>query len=221
MDWNTVATLSQEAFREAVNEWIGRARVRGGRVQATDAVLTPGSLTSDIHLEEAVVQRLIRARVPDAVGRSVAHVLAAAWNGWAAGFQLRLPGAYPTFAAVPAPFAKPTPAADTRVSLAQGSSPGEMALRAPMLTSALVTSVKPHARTMGSGSPEPAMARLATWVETSFQAWKGAVRIGGLTGEGPVPTFAPPYVPVGPVIMGETRSTGPVFVGPRFGKLSL
>ena len=40
-------------------------------------------------------------------------------------------------------------------------------------------------------------------------------------GRGPVPTFAPPYVPVGPVISGDNLSMGSVFAGPRFGKIVL
>jgi hypothetical protein len=63
------------------------------------------------------------------------------------------------------------------------------------------------------------MKGLANWIESSFQEWKGLVTLVGLTGTGPVPTFAPPYVPVGPVVMGDTRSAGPVFAGPRFGKV--
>ena len=221
MDWSSAATLSQEAFREAVNEWIGKARVQGGRVQATDAILTPGSLTSDLKLDDAIFQRLARARLPDAVAHSLAATLAGAWNEWAAGFQIRVPGAYPSFAAVPAPFARATPAVDKKVALRQGNSPGEMALRTTVLAPRLISSLAPHARTTRSGSPDEAMTGLARWVEASFQEWKAAVTIGGLSGKGPVPTYAPPYVPVGPVVMGDNTSVGPLFVGPRFGKLSI
>ena len=46
------------------------------------------------------------------------------------------------------------------------------------------------------------------------------MRITGLMGKGPVPTYAPPYVPVGPVAMGDNISApGRLFSGPRFGKL--
>ena len=63
------------------------------------------------------------------------------------------------------------------------------------------------------------MKNLATWVEGSFSDWKNGVRLVGLMGRGPVPTFAPPYVPVGPVISGDNTSAGSLFAGPRFGKI--
>jgi hypothetical protein len=219
VDWNTAARLSQDAFREAVNEWIGKARIQGGRIQATDAVLTPGSLTSESNLQDGVFQRLVRAKVAAPVAVALSAALAAAWNEWAAGFQMHLPGAYPTFAAVPAPYAQ-APSA-SMAPLTQGSSPGEMALKAPVLARRLITSVKPHARMLGAGSPDQSMTALATWVDASFDEWKRVVRIGGLMGKGTVPTYAPPYVPVGPVVMGDNASVGPAFVGPRFGKLTL
>jgi len=220
VDWNAIAKLSQEAFREAVNEWIGKARIQGGQVQAAEAILTPGSLKSDVPLDALMLQKLSRSQVPAPVARAIATVLAAAWNDWAAGFQIRLPGAYPSFVAVPGPVAPPTPAA-VRVSLARGSSSGEMSLKTPLLAGKLASSLKTHAAAIKAGSPDPAMTSLARWVDTSFQEWKGIVTFGGSVGKGPVPTFAPPYVPVGPVIMGDNLSAGPVFVGPRFGKLTL
>jgi hypothetical protein len=40
-------------------------------------------------------------------------------------------------------------------------------------------------------------------------------------GKGPIPSFAPPYVPVGPVVMGDNISApGHVIAGPRFGKMT-
>jgi hypothetical protein len=65
------------------------------------------------------------------------------------------------------------------------------------------------------------MTSLANWVEDSFNEWKNLVTLVGLTGRGPVPTFAPPYVPVGPVISGDNISVGFLFAGPRFGKVVL
>jgi hypothetical protein len=92
-------------------------------------------------------------------------------------------------------------------------------LKATILASNLITAVRVNAKQVGGGTPDAALKNLATWVETSFAEWRSLVKLVGLMGKGPVPTFAPPYVPVGPVIMGDNLSTGPVFAGPRFGKV--
>jgi hypothetical protein len=44
--------------------------------------------------------------------------------------------------------------------------------------------------------------------------WPLATMVVGLIGEGPVPSFAPPKVPSGPVVGGKARSTGPLFTYP-------
>jgi hypothetical protein len=216
LDWNAVAKLSAEAFRVAVNEWIGTARVQGGKVSGAAAVLPPGSLVSDVNIEKRMVDLLASRQVPPAVAEPVAHVLAGAWHDWAGSFQMQVPGAYPTLAAVPARAAPPTRAAVSPL-LSQGSSVGEGSLSAPILASRLIAALRmPPSRGAGA-SPDQAMQNLAGWVDGSFRQWKATVRMTSLIGKGPVPTYAPPYVPVGPVIRGETSSAGALFAGPRFG----
>jgi hypothetical protein len=217
MDWNEIARLAQKAFRVGVNEWIGRARIQGGMVKGPAAVLTPGSLVSDTNLEMRMVQ-LLGARVPHTIAASLSKVLASAWNEWAAGFQIHVPNAYPSFAAVPGRFAPPTPAA-VAPSLSQGHSHGEASLKAPVLAARLTAALRPHVTGVHGASPDAAMKNLATWVDGSFHEWKVGGRLVGLIGKGPVPTFAPPYVPVGPVIAGENFSAPTLFAGPRFGKI--
>lgn len=217
MDWNSITRLSREAFRDAVNDWIGKARIRGGQVRGPDAVLTPGSLTSDVNIEGMMFQKLTAARVPAEIARTIAKELAAAWNAWAAGFHAQLPGAYPMFAAFPGPKAPPTPA--PAIALTQAISAGEASLKASVLAGKLASELRAHATRTRRGSPDQAMKGLAEWVESSFTEWKNLTRIVGVMGKGSVPTFAPPYVPVGPVVMGDNVSAGPVFAGPRFGKV--
>jgi len=71
-----------------VNEWIGIARIKDGQVRGTEAILTPGSLSSGTSIEIAVLQRLVGSKVPVEIARVLAKELASAWNGWAAGFTL-------------------------------------------------------------------------------------------------------------------------------------
>ena len=218
MDWNSIAKLSQEAFRVGVNEWIGRARIQGGKVSGPAAILTPGSLVSDTNLEIRMYQMLTRSQVPLEISLALAKVLATAWKEWAAGFQIQLPQAYPSFAAFPGPVAPPTSAAQP-ASVSQGSSVGEASLKASNLAYRLSAALRLHAMKADGGVPDQAMRSLANWVESSFTEWKNLAKLVGVMGKGSIPTFAPPYVPVGPVLAGENLSLGPVFAGPRFGKV--
>jgi hypothetical protein len=216
-----VAKLSQDAFREGVNEWIGKARIQGGLVKGPSAILTPGSLVSDVNIERQMVQKLIASQVPAEISQVLAKEPAAAWKEWASGFQLQLPKAYPSFAAFPGPMAPPTPTALGAIPLSQGSSAGEASLTAANLANRLGSALRVHATKVGGGTPDQAVKIVATWVDSSFREWKGLAKLVGLMGQGSAPTFAPPYVPVAPVVRGENLSAGPVFAGPRFGRVSI
>jgi hypothetical protein len=220
MDWTSITKLTQEAFRVGVNEWIGKARIQGGKVSGPSAILTPGSLVSDTNIETRMLQMLAGSQVPREISAALSKVLAGAWSDWAGGFQIHVHTAYPSFAAFPGPSAPPTPAA-AAPSLSQGSSAGELSLKAPLLASKMNSAIRMHAAKVKGGNPDPAIKSLATWVEVSFNEWKSLAKLAGLMGKGPVPTYAPPYVPVGPVIMGDNTSVAPLFAGPRFGKVVL
>jgi hypothetical protein len=220
MDWETVAKLAQEGFRNGVNEWIGKATVQGGVVNGPAATLTPGSLSSPVSLEPLIQQSLAQGKVPPEIAGAVARTLAAAWQDWAKGFQIVIPGAYPTLAAFPGPAAPPTPMAG-QAPLRQGNSTGEASLNAAMLGRNLAGALRVHAM-KEAGAMEKGMGNLAKWVESSFNEWKSMAMLTGLMGKGPVPTFAPPYVPVGPVVMGDNIGhPGGLFSGPRFGKVTV
>jgi hypothetical protein len=217
MDWNGMAAAAREGFRQAANSWISKAQIQGGQINGPSLQIPPGSLKSLTSMEAELLQALTMAKVSPAVANALASTLAGAWNAWAAGFQMHAPGAYPTFAAVPGPVAPPTPS--TPIALRQGFSSGEPMLQAALLSPKLSAALRPFAREIG-GAAEPAIRALAEWVESSFKEWKNTVMLVGILGRGPVPTFAPPYVPVGPVVMGDSISGGgPIFAGPRFGKI--
>jgi hypothetical protein len=48
---------------------------------------------------------------------------------------------------------------------------------------------------------------LAVAFSQVFAMWVTSQMITNVLGKGPVPTFAPPYVPVGPVVGGDNIST--------------
>jgi hypothetical protein len=113
--------------------------------------------------------------------------------------------------------APPTPASSA-FPIARGTSSGEYRLSAATLSTQLLTGLRPIAGADSSGL-DTAVKELSTWVEASFRDWKMTAQVVGVMGKGPIPTYAPPYVPVGPVIMGDNISgPGQVIAGPRFGR---
>jgi hypothetical protein len=219
VDWNLIARATREAFREAVNDWIAKAHIRGGQIRGSAAILTPGVLSSEINLEGSLLQKLVKAQVPHEVAQVFARELGSAWKAWAAGFQMHAPAAYPSFAAFPGPSAPPTPAIP--MPLALGNSAGEVFLKAAVLGEKLLPGLRAFAMKQRGPAPDAAIKAFTDWVDTSFQDWRNAVLLVNIAGRGEVLTFAPPYVPVGPVTSGDNTSLGPVFAGPRFGKIVL
>ncbi|MCC6727921.1 MAG: hypothetical protein IT208_01125 [Chthonomonadales bacterium] len=217
MDWVGITKTALSAFQKGVNDWIVAARVQGGWVRGPDAALTPGSLKGIPDFEPRVVSAMVMGRIPPAVAQALAHELCGAWTAWADGLTMTLPGAYPRLAAVPGPRAPPTTAARP-FPLSGGSSPGELRLQKATLSMRLSAALKPLAGDNPKGAEQTVRA-LADWVDVSFREWKASAQLVGVMGKGPVPTFAPPYVPVGPVVMGDnTSGSGAAIAGPRFGR---
>ena len=219
MDWVAITKATRAAFGQSVNDWIIGSYVQGGSVRGPNAELTAGSLKSSVDIEQRLMQALTIERVPAPIAQTLAKELGGAWRAWAEGFTLSLPGAYPKLAAVPGPMAPPTPASGA-FPLARGMSAGEHRLSAAMLSPRLITALRAPAGRDVAGL-DGAINELASWVEASFRDWKLTAQVVVVMGKGPIPSYAPPYVPVGPVVMGDNISgPGHVIAGPRFGRLT-
>ncbi len=59
----------------------------------------------------------------------------------------------------------------------------------------------------GSRDHQNLYEALAEAFEQAFQFWTATTMVTNVMGTGPVPTFAPPYVPVGPVVGGVGTMT--------------
>jgi len=111
--------------------------------------------------------------------------------------SVRVPGLpwYPSFAVFPGPQAPPMPNVPTPfLALMQDHS--------SMEPQALKTAM----RTALSGQVDYAdefFDSLAAGVQSGFTIWKSTQMVTNVMGMGPVPAFAPPYVPVGPVVGGS------------------
>jgi hypothetical protein len=151
---------------------------------------------------------LILARAPQAglfgsaaaCTRAIAAGIHNCWRQWQENVTVpRLPW-YPSFAAFPGPQAPPTPNIPTPL----------FALSSPFVAKLTAPHDMKMEMTMALGAPGPYSAQLfdavATAMATSMQMWLTAQMVTNVLGKGPIPVFGPPYVPVGPVVMGDNIS---------------
>lgn len=138
------------------------------------------------------------------LSQSVAAGLGGAWLQLTA--SMAVPGLlwYPAFAALPSPVAPPTPNIPTPVAALS---------MLPLVVSkgnlkASILATHPDA----SRADQNLYESLAEAFEQAFQLWKASTIVTNVLGTGPVPTFAPPYVPVGPVVGGVGTMTPGGFI---------
>lgn len=180
------------ALCQAIDIWRIAAQIADVKIIGTNAFF--GKLTGP------GLDGLIRGFAPAGAWDAYSRAIAAGVHN-----QFRLmcgaanfPGLqlYPAFAAYPAPFAPPTPNVPV-----------------PLMT--FVLSGLPHVdvsavraeivRKLPTPKP-PCADAVAMAVADAFcrgmQQWLASTQIVGLMGTGPIPTFAPPVCPVGPVLNG-------------------
>lgn len=136
---------------------------------------------------------------------TVANVISTAWLSFTA--TVKVPGLpwYPAFAAFPGPMAPPMPNVPV---------PFAALTQVPVSISANVLKMQmvgQHGDPMAPFHQELFEA-IADAFEKSYNIWKVSTMVTNVLGTGPIPTFAPPYVPVGPVVGGTGNMTPGGFV---------
>jgi hypothetical protein len=128
-------------------------------------------------------------------GDAVAAGVGDAWAEFQATFQVPGLAWYPSFVAIPGPQAPPMP-----------NTPTPLIACACDLGKVSASTVKPRMDRYLPGS-DPDDARLLQAIAEAFELvvreWVALQQVTNVMGSGPVPTFAPPYVPVGPVVGGD------------------
>jgi len=119
--------------------------------------------------------------------------------------------AFPTLVSAVGPVAPPVLMSPPSVSLSTGSSAADGRLAAGSLAADIRGRVPAAAASLPG--VDAAVDDFASRVAARFTAWRATAAASNLIGSGPVPTFAPPNVPVGQVVGGAV--TGNV-AGPAF-----
>jgi hypothetical protein len=102
---------------------------------------------------------------------------------------------YPAFAALPSPVAPPTPNVPC---------PFAALVQVPVSISCNVLKMQMVAQLADPQAPfaPELFEAISDAFEKCYNLWKVSTMVTNVLGTGPVPTFAPPYVPVGPVVGG-------------------
>lgn len=189
-----------DAVTHAVDMWKIMAGFRNVRIQGPTAIGTPGcldgpELAPHVRTAPSVVGWIDdEADLRDAVAEGVSGCFRT-WQD-----SVMVPGLpwYPAFAAWPGPAAPPMPNVPSPLVALPGF--GEAMITVPgNLESALIARLPDGLRVP---AVERLMNALSLVLSLAFNTWLVSSQVMLVMGQGPVPTFAPPMVPVGPVMNG-------------------
>jgi hypothetical protein len=194
-----------DAVGFAHNMWKLQAKFQNLQVMAVSAIGTPGCLDGP-ELESLIKNAPMvasftgnKAKYRDAVAAGVSKCFKD-WQG-----QVMVPGLpwYPAFAAFPGPMAPPMPNIPTPLI----ACPSAMMTRIVMpdgikqeMISALDGGLKNDDK---DKQHEALFDAIATVLSLAFLMWLPSQQVMLVLGKGPIPTFSPPFVPVGPVLAGD------------------
>ena len=207
---DTVSTISTkfeafidgvcDAFCNAHNMWKMQAKFGSIQVMAVSAIGSPGCLSGP-DLKPLILMNAPKTTAQELkYSKAIATAVAKCWKNWQD--NVTVPGLpwYPAFAAFPAPQAPPMP--NVPVPLISCASAMQTEMTAPRLKQEMVDALgEPNAQ-----HHQALFDGIAQGLATCFLAWLPQQQVSMVMGKGPVPTFAPPFVPVGPVMAGDILS---------------
>ncbi|MHA7775886.1 hypothetical protein [Roseibium sp. M-1] len=197
-DQAAVIDAIKSGVKFAVDMWKISAHFTDLKIMSLSAIGTPGCLDGP-SLEPHIRSH---AKVQSLTGpaREMANAIA---EGFSDNFFLwqdavTVPGLpwYPAFVAYPGPAAPPIPNVPTPLISCVSAKINKLLLASELadtITQALPQSLR---------SETDFINRVAAGLALGASTWLPAAQVMLVLGFGPVPSFAPPYVPVGPVIGG-------------------
>jgi len=200
-NWAQVLNAVSDGVKTGVEGWKLQARMDGVSIMAASAiggrVLGPELLP--LMRQSQRVNQLQGQQRADA--EAFLAAVSDSWGAWQRSLNVPALPWYPAFAAFPLAVAPPTPNVPMPIAtLAQDPRP----FAPPSLSSAIRSRLGSRGSAPGA---ESAVNRFATAFSAAMTAWTAESQIMLVLGKGPVPSFAPPYVPVGPVLAGDIIST--------------
>jgi len=193
-----------DAICSAWRTWQATAALTG--VMVTGPVATMGTIVAP-PLEGLILANMMpKATTPMLMKytTAVAKAIGTGWASWAASFMIPGLPMFPAFAMFPLGMAPPTPSLPMPL------------LAMTQVTALLSADALKQAMVANLGDPQAPFhdklfEAIADGFATTFKLWQGMTTVTKIFGTGPVPTFAPPVTPAGPV-MGGTATGTPGFL---------
>ena len=194
-----------DAVKFSHSMWKLQAKFDGLKVMAVCAIGSPGclkgpSLESNIkNFPGCAAFTGNMKKWRDAVAKGVAKC----FKDWQD--QVMVPGLpwYPAFAAFPGPQAPPMPNVPMPLIACISSKMTQIMMPNPMKDE-MVKALDGGLKDKDPDKQHVALFdSIATVLALAFTIWLPSQQVMLVMGKGPIPTFAPPYVPVGPVVAGD------------------
>ncbi|PIE89498.1 MAG: hypothetical protein CR997_11045 [Acidobacteria bacterium] len=194
------------AIGKGVDFFRSTAYLQGMQIYASLAIGTPGCLNAPPIGPTILAAAPKATKYEEAYSKAIANAIGTRWFEWQSG--LIVPGLpwYPPFVSFPGPITPPTP--NTPQPLIICPSTKFASLSKPALKSTMIRQLNhkhaPHHKDLFD-----AICKAFILV---FMIWLTQQNITNAMGFGPVPTFAPPVLPAGPVVGGTVLPNPGIFV---------
>ena len=202
-NWIDFMNSMLDAVKFAHTMWKMQAKFKDLQVMAVSAIGSPGCLDGpDLDIKGAPMVASMSgnaAKLRDAVHKGVSKCFKN-WQG-----QVTIPGLpfYPAFAAFPGPMAPPMPNVPVPLIACVSGKMTDITVPGTM-KDAMVDALDSEIKDKDPEKQyEAAFDGIDAVLSLAFLMWLPSQMVMLVLGKGPIPTFAPPYVPVGPVVGGD------------------
>ena len=182
--------------------WRLQAKFKDLKVMGPSAIGAPGCLDGPELKDLIMMSAPQSTEMERKYSNSIAGHISAAFKKWQD--KVTVPGLpwYPAFAAFPGPTAPPMP----NVPMPLITCPSPMMAEVTVPSKLKDGMVKEH-DDKDALHHEELFDAIGKGFAVTFLSWVGMQQVMLVMGKGPIPTFAPPYVPVGPVLGGDNIAT--------------
>ncbi|MSP93425.1 MAG: hypothetical protein EXR79_16800 [Myxococcales bacterium] len=186
-----------DAICNAISMWKLQAKFKDLKINAVTALGVPGCLDGPETKPFVLMTAPKASANENKYSKAVATHFSEAFKKWQD--KVTVPGLpwYPAFAAFPGPMAPPMPNVPTPLIACPS------AMMSEMTPSSLKDGFVKKLGDKKAQHHEVLFDALGKGIAAIFMMWLPQQQIMLVLGKGSIPTFAPPYVPVGPVVMGD------------------
>ncbi|MCA9518889.1 MAG: hypothetical protein KC635_28330 [Myxococcales bacterium] len=193
-----------DKFKQCVDMWKLQAEIKVN-IMSVSGIGPPGSLKGPELKSLAPFsswEGTLKEKNEKAYAKAVVEGTSKQWKAWQD--KVMIPGLpfWPAFAAFPLATAPPMPNIPMPLITCPSAMMAEMTM--PKLRDAMADALDGGVKDKDEDKKHLAIFEtIAFPISLNFLLWLVMQQVMNLLGKGPIPTYAPPYVPVGPVVAGS------------------